>query len=273
MTVARALRAAGVVGLFDEADGGGDWRDIDAPRNAPLKSPHLHMDKVHYHSLLNYLEVAFDTLVTVNHGSIAGIGAPPAADLSAVFGWGGVSDDHLLLTHGLGVIPPFFRVAVGSVMINSGHPTQIDTGGRVRYVSAYATTTEIRLWETASRTSATLASASIDYRVLVCRPPPAPASDALIEVIGGVTMFSGRRWRSDRRYLQVVAGGTPFALLQGRGGDIHNGALRIALASGSTLDPVPATTVRILPGTGAYGPSLAYGGSFAVPDIIAVQAP
>lgn len=269
--VARAL--ADRVGLFDEAPGGGDWRDIDAPRNAPLKSPHLYLDLVHYHSLLNYLEVAIDQVVTINHAAVAAVGPPSGADVTTIFGWGGAEADWLLLNHNLGYIPPFFRVAIGSNILNAGTPVQNAGSGRMRYATVYATETQIRLFETSSRTSSTMAAASIDYRVLVCNAPPAPVNDRLIEVIDGVTMFSGRTWRSDRRYLQVKPGGTPFGIILGRAADAHNGSLRVARADGTLFEPVPATTVRITPGTGVYGPSLAYGGSFSAPATFEVQAP
>jgi hypothetical protein len=85
------------------------------------------------------------------------------------------------------------------------------------------------------------------------------------------------RFDSSRRYLQVVPGGSPLGLSLGRTIDLNNGAPRAVRPDGTTFDPVPATLTTRIQGNyqpaPAYGASLAYGGSYAGPETVQVQAP
>lgn len=64
--------APNTVACFIETPGGGDWRDIDAPRNAPMKNPMNHLDKVIWHTDFFQYELVVGIMdITVNHAALA----------------------------------------------------------------------------------------------------------------------------------------------------------------------------------------------------------
>lgn len=272
----RRFPAEGIVAIFDEPNQTGDVHDIDAARNAPAKTPADHLDKIYFHSALDYLEVLASATVTINHAAVsAGAGVSGSAGQDTVFQWGGVTADHLLLdltAHGLAE-EPFVVVATADQIIWPGMPVQTESGGRARYATAYSTTTAVRLWETASRTSNALSAASIEYTVLAFRKPSGDLNDILqaFDPDTGEFQMGRGRFSSLRRYLQIAPGGSPLGLTIGRTIDLNNGAMRAVEPDGTAYDPVPAVGVRVLPGTGAYGSSIAYGGSFTNTGGIEVQ--
>lgn len=289
--------ASGHVALFDEAAGGGAFNDVNAARNAPLKTPASHLDKLYFHTALDNLEVSSDTTVTISHASVAGSssgGISGGAGASSGGGgnanndtvrFGASSADHLLVTHGLGYFPDFMVVQSGNGLFG-GMPVQTQADGRGRYATAYATATEIRLYEWTSVSAATLAAISLDYRVIVFRQQRAASGNKLIDFNGttGITEMGKDRFKTDRAYLQVVPGGTPFSLAYGRQMDLDVGAPRFVRPDGTAFDPVPSTQKARLSATygtgpsmgtwtGAYGASMAYAGGYTGATQVLVQAP
>lgn len=275
----RAFPDAGIVAMFDEPNQTGDVHDIDAPRNAPAKTPEDHLDKIYFHSSLNLLEVAMEATVTINHASVAAGGSVSgSASQSVAFAWAGAVADNLLLDiSSLGLSDaPLVMVSTGDNMVWPGMPVQTDSGGRARYITAYSTATAVRLWESASKTGAVLAAASIDYKVIVFRPPAGDLNDLLMgfDPVTGEFQAGRGRFSTTKRYLQVAPGGSPVGIPLGRTIDLDDGAPRAVRPDGTAYDPVPATaTVTITPGTGAVSASLDYSGTFAGSDTLEVQAP
>lgn len=275
----REFPAAGIIAMFDEPNQIGDVLDLDAPRNAPAKNPTAHLDKIYFHSALDLLEVATAATVTINHPSVAaGTGPSGDSETNTVFQWGGVTNDYLLLNiASLGLsAAPFVLVATGDNIIWPGMPVQALSGGRSRWVTVYATTTQVRLFETASRTGVSIPAISLPYTVLVFRDPPGDLTEDLKSFdpdTGDYQMGFGR-FSSLRHYLQVAPGGSPFWLADGRTIDLKNGAPRALRGDGTFFDPVPSgARSRITPGTGTYGSSMAYDGSFTGSPGVLVQAP
>ena len=268
--------STGRCALYDENGTSGDADNPNSTRNAPLNSPASHLDKVYFHSDFDYMEVSHGpTVATVSHASVTAGSVPGGATIA--FGWAAASADHLLLTHSLGYVPQAMVVYAGNVLW-PGMPVQVEADGGARFVSFYVTSSEVRLYEWASVGTGNLPSASRDYTVLVFKQPPAPSGDILIDFdpsTGAVQMGLGK-FDSSRRYLQVVAGGTPFGIALGRTIDLNNGAPRAVRPDGTAFDPVPAGMALGIERPGAsyvYGSSMAYGGSFTGPGQIEVQAP
>lgn len=272
----RMFPSSGIGALYREADGGGDIRDINAPRNRPALHPEDWLDHVYLHSALDNLEVEADEVVAVSHAQV-NAGSVPAGQ-TVYFGWAAAAADHLLLTHDQGEVP-FALVAHGDNIIWPGMPVQTDASGGARYVSVYCTTTGVYLHEWASIGSANLAATSLDYRVLLFTRPPDRSSDKLFEFdpTTGKTTFGRGGFDSSRRYLQIVDGGTPFGLARGRTIDLNNGAPAAWRPDGTVFAPVPSTLKTGLLATfmtsTVFGAAMNYGGAYAGPVSIEVQAP
>jgi hypothetical protein len=275
LLVFRKFPAAGVVALFEEPNTSGAIDDINAGRNAPALHPEDHLDLVHFHSGLDYLEVAASATVPFAHASVGSTGGSTGQNI--VYGWAGtVADNVLLDITALGLSrEPFCIVAAGGNILWPGIPVQTDTGGRNRYCTAYSTTTAVRLWESATKTSSSLAGVTIDYDVLVFRDPPA-ALNSLLEAFDpdtGAYALGFDRFRSDRRYLQL-ANSSPLNLATDRNIDLKNGAQRAIRADGTAFDLVPEGARAIVsPGTGSYGGLITYDGSFTGSPSVQVEAP
>ena len=259
-------RVAGRVAFFQENGTTGDVDDPDATRNLPLSDPGNHLDKLRFHSDLDYLEVSHGpTDVTISHAAVsAGSGPATGVGLNNVLFYGGVSADHLLLTHSLGYVPDFLVIANGDT-VYGGTPVQRLSDGRTRHVAAYATTTQIRLAERAVRTSSSMAAVDVTYTVIVFRRPPDPSGAILIDrdPDTGVVKMGFDKFNSSRRYLQVVAGGTPYGFTQGRTVDLKNGAPRLVDPDGTITDIVPSGTAMYFASTAEPGGSISYGSSQA----------
>ena len=293
----RTFAAEGITALFDEPNTTGDVHDIDAPRNAPAKYPEANLDKVYFHSDLDYLEVLADSTTVINHSSVAGTTTggvdnntgqgQGTNDLDSAVLYNASSTTHLLYTHGQAYLPRV-AVIVDDQVLFPGMPVQSASDGRARYCSAYMTSTELRLHEWTSVGTTTLSAVSKTYRFLVFRDmrDPDPAIDEAFKFTAadGIVSMAHDRFNSARAYLQVVPGGSPFALSYGKQMDLANGAPRFVNPDGSVFETVPATargrmTVRYPRGGSvvtlnlSYGAYMNYSGSFAGGTQILVQAP
>jgi hypothetical protein len=271
----RAFPDAGIVALYEEPNTTGDFWDIDAPRNAPAKTPEDYFSSVYFHSQFDYMEVAQAGSVSVSHSTIAAVSAPPDTTMSIVYGWASAVDDKLVASHSLGY-EPFAIVAAAGKILAPGSMVQNNTGGRARYVTPYVTTTELRLWEAASKTSSTLASTSITYDYILFKQPAGDENNILWEFDPdtGLWQMGRGRFRTDRRYLQTNPSSS-LALNRGRNIDLKNGAPRFILADGTPYEPVQSGATWVLSGGSSSTPptSLTYSGSFTNTNGIEVEAP
>lgn len=264
--------------LFEEPVGTGDPKDPNSARNAPLNNPSTNLQYLYFHSDYDPMEVVLGpTTVAVAHGTIPA-GSPSGGVVGLNNGrvYGGYATSHVLLTHGLGYVPDFF-ILQGANTVHPGYPIQFDSAdGRSRNVTAYATTTQIILYEYGVQTSNALAGMSINYTVLVLKRPPAPSGNILMDFdpATGIVKIGRDKFSSDRRYLQIVAGGSPFSLPLDRTVDLANGAPRSVSPDGAIRDVIPAS-FRVAYGYGGptFGPNGNYNGAFTGSPTIQVQAP
>ncbi len=269
------------IGLYDEPAATGDFDDPNSARNDPLNDPANNLQHLYWHIQYDNMEVLVDTTVTITHPTIAARASPGGGlDLAGGYDWAGDQFDYTLYTHSLGVIPHAY-VAIGQNLITPGFVGAVNANGAVRYISVHADTTKIWLHETQCRGETTLTGGDVDYQVIIIKPqPPADGNTPPLLIdwdsTTGLLILGDGRWRSDRRYLQVVPGGTPFGLALTKTLDLSNGAPRFVNPDGTTIDPVPVTTkMRITTGVGspAYGDAMSYDGSFTGGTFIEVQAP
>lgn len=266
--------------LYEEPPGGGDANNPNSARNAPLNNPATNLQYLYFHSDYDPMEVAIGpTAFGITHGAIpAGSGPGGAVSVNNSQVYGNYVQDYAVLTHGLGYVPDFMLLS-GSNVIHPGYPVQFDSAdGRARCITAYATTTQIRFWEFGIQTSNVMPSVMVNYSIIVLRQPPAPVGNILMDFVlaTGILKMARDKFQSDRRYLQIVAGGSPFGFPLGRTIDLGNGTFRSVAPDGSIRNPIP-NTFRIAFGSAVtayvYGPDGNYNGSFAGEGAIQVQAP
>ncbi len=264
--------------LYDEPVASGAFNDPNSARNAPLNNSASNLAYIYYHSDYDPMEVVFlQSSIAISHALIPAGSAPGVPGAATDFQqYGSYIADQLLFTHNLGYVPDFF-LASGQNIIHPGYPVQYDSAsGRARCVTAYATTTQIRLWEFGIQTANSLPAINLNYNLLILSQPPAASGNILFDfngTTGLVTMAKGK-FSSDRKYLQIIGGGTPFGLPLGRTIDLANGTFRSVAPDGSIRDVVPATfRVSFGSGTPTFGPDGNYNGSFTGDGSILVQAP
>ena len=292
ITSFKMFASHGIVALYDEAPGGGDPEDINSLRNRPALNPAAWLDHVYFHSALDNMEVASETVVSINHASAGGATTGGVSGSSGVGGgssqnaanlkYKATSAEHVLVTHGLGYVPDVMVLMDGDLV--TGAPVQTQPDGRGRYCTVYADTNVVGLREWTSVSNLALPAITLDYRVIVMRRQPAASGNKIAEFNPdtGELSLARNRFRSKRRYLQVVPGGSPFGIPYGKTLELRNGAPRFVNPDGTYLEPVPASLqarwrCTYSNGssvyTGAYGASMAYNGTFDGPEQILVQAP
>jgi hypothetical protein len=271
----RIFPSAGVVALFEEPNTTGDVHDFNAPRNAPAKFPASHLPVLHFHSETDCMETVFAGTVAVNHPFIdmpAGGG-----DYGNYVVFSGTTEDHILYEHNLGY-PPIALVAVGDNIIWPG--MLIHVGGADnfwRYGTVYCDNQYVRLFvKSAALNGQDAAAATVNYTVLVFKEAEA-SGDKLFEFdpTTSVTKMGLGKFRSDARYLQVVAGGSPLGIAQGRTIDLKNGASRAYRPDGTYKQVAGGSGAKftITPGDGSLGSAVVYNGTYAGPSSLLVQAP
>jgi hypothetical protein len=279
----------GNVALYDEPVATGDPADPDAARNAPLNDPEGNLAFLYWHSLLDNMEVLFDTTVTVHHAATAAgsTAADNGANQSVAFDVDAATTDWDVFTHSAGYEPVVFA-AVGADILVPGYPIQVPVSadGAARYMTVHTSSTKVFLREFRTRGLAGLTALSQDYRLIGFRPQRAAEGNdppRLLDFDPDTGLFSmgDGRFRNDRRYLQVVPGGSPLGLPYGRTLDLKNGGFRLAKSNGTTVDPLPNTIKQGIwaPGgtfstdTLTYGAPMYYDGTWSPSEILEVQAP
>jgi hypothetical protein len=223
--------------IYEEAPGGGDPLNPASLMNRPVLDPVAWINSVYFHSDLGYYGVAAHGLANINHQAVAGRTVAVGSDayLSQLYYGRSQAFDHLLLQHDLGYVPRFF-VAYDGKMIPHGMPVQA-SGGGVRLVSAYATSTQIRLREFATSSASDLPAAARSYQVLAFRNNALVPSLPMLELQPGQVVFGQGRFIGGQPHLRATGpGDTVFAQAKAPTAGVRNGAFRAWPPNGAPVD-------------------------------------
>lgn len=236
----KGFAAAGVVAGFSETGEVGEWNDINAPRNAPAKSPLQHLDKVALHSSFYLYEVAYDGLITVNHAAIpsdtvfqgfTSVGLVPLG-----ITWRGRVQEasHVLVNHGL-PYTPLCMVSYDGAMIVSGTIVQTEFRG-TRFISLKADGTSVGLGECGYANEESLPGVSRTYRVVIFKTPAPDAGSALFS--GGSAGFQIGRGMVDSsaRFLRAADSSSNLDMDLDRTIDIGTGGARVVTGGNVQTD-------------------------------------
>lgn len=222
------------VSIYEEAPGGGDPLDPNSQMNRPVLDPVTWIDNIYFHSDLDYYStVQYVPSVTISHSAVS---SPANAVTPFVTFLGQIgTTNHLLVTHSLGYVPRFF-VVYDDKMIPHGTPVQTGGGG-ARFVTGYATTTQIRLHELYVSGSSALSAINVNYGVMVFKESAAdPLLDKLLIEPGNV-IFGQGKFNLEWPHLRAVEPGeSPFAQALGKTAAIGNGGVRVWPPNGTALD-------------------------------------
>lgn len=225
------FNAQNIVASWSEPNSDGDFRDIDAPRNAPAKNPVAHLDKVAFHSDFFLYEKLIDQVVTVSHpviptGMVSWRPPAPYPSAGATIAGRVTETSHVLLNHGLGYTPIVVVSHLG-VMLSCGSIVQTAAAG-TRFVSVYADENVVGLGEGAYSSDVALPAVALNYRVVVfSTPEPDPA---MYQFSGNADHFQLGRGviDSEKSYLRrVEPEESDLDMDLGRTVDISNGSSRV----------------------------------------------
>lgn len=271
--------STGRCALYEEPVTTGDPTNPNSARNAPLNNPATNLQYLYFHSDYDPMEAfSAPSTVSISHDAIPAYSGSSGEFIPGQY-YGNFTRDHLLLTHDLGYVPDFFVIR-DSHTVFPGFPVQYTAAvGLARYVTPYATTTQIRLYEVGVQSSSILPAITVPYTVLVIRRPPSPTGNVLLDFSPGTGVVTmGRdKFNSSRRYLQVSSNPTAFGIPLGKTIDLNNGAFRAVSPGGAVNEPIPAyPTIRVGRlgvGGSVEGNPANYGGSFTGEPFIRTDVP
>ena len=220
--------------IYEEASGGGDPLDPNSQMNRPVINPTAWLPNVYFHSDLDYYGIAAQATVSISHASIAGQTNPTEGAVQ--FLGQAVSTNHLLVTHGLGYVPRFFCIYNGR-LIPHGTPVQDAGSGKKRYVTAYATTTQIRLFEVGYSDNTSLPAVSRNYQIIAFRDPTVNPTNTALNIEPGQADFGFGHFRGSEPHLRADgAGDVQWPIATRRTAAIRNGGLRVYQPNGTFVD-------------------------------------
>jgi hypothetical protein len=216
---------------------------VGAARMDPFNTPTDHMDRVFFHSDLQYLANMIEQTVVVNHTSLAGktgtsvSGAPGLGTPAQAIANGNVRGLSIpLWTHSFGYAPPCFILHNGEIL--SGGTVIQSTSAGIRLASGWSNNTQVGLFETAFSSASALAAVSNTYKVIIFRALAGdPALPTFRNSKPDEELILGRKISDDARPLRVpiLPGDAEFYVPLDPVLDIRNGALR-------SISPITGTT-------------------------------
>lgn len=220
---------AGVVAIYDKATSG----DPDDPFVNPLN----HVNNIRFHSDFQYLSnaVVVDPL-DVTHTLLAGstgtgitVGNGSQTTNPAPVASGQIRKSAITIyTHGLGY-PPLFQLILDRRIVTTGTVIQ-NPAGQLRMISAFATSTQIKISELAMSSASDLPAIPMSYKLIIFQNPEGDPllptlwlrSSGMILARGKVTDVN----RPLRRVGEDDVDEDTFYIPTSRTLDIKNGAIR-----------------------------------------------
>lgn len=209
---------------------------------APFDDPVANFGLIRFSSDFQYFSNSLRVNgINVNHSAVAGVTgtgySPPSASAPTgpIANGQVVTGNKLLYTHGLGYVPQFMVLFNGAIVSGGTVVQQTSDRLKSRKVSAYATTTEIRLRDIGISNTDALPAATISYDLIIFRDPaPIPGAPlAHIRIDGNPIILGHGRITSEQPPLRRVVGAEPFFYLpRTRIADMRNGAYRTITPSG-----------------------------------------
>jgi hypothetical protein len=223
------------------------WKKpVSGDKFGPYKNPTAHLDLLRFHSDMQYLSLAVQQDVVVNHTSLAGAagtpasGAPTTGDGSSgsaqPVASGDIREDMIdLLTHSAGGVPPY-QVLYNGQVVSAG--TVVQTGdGCARLVSSWVTSTKVGIKAIAFSSESDLPAADKTYRVVVFRQFGPDSGEPLYRFRPTeIQLGAGKISNASPALRRAKVGEATFYIPKAPDTDIRNGAIRSISSAGVTND-------------------------------------
>lgn len=214
-------------------------KPASGPVLGPFTNPEDHLELVKFHSDFDYYEVfSGPTNVNINHAQVNGRSQSTTypGDFTVTKNGRTVIVTHDLVTHGLGYVPDFI-VIHNDVILAPSTLIQIQSNGAGRFVTPFATTTKIRLFDfgVGSASGENLSATTLTYTVVVFKAPAVTSDDVFSwdNATGKLTLGKGK-FKNDVKMLRSAAvGDSPYDLSLGPAHDIKNGRTRFVAPDGT----------------------------------------
>jgi hypothetical protein len=223
------------------------WKKpVSGDKFGPYKNPTAHLDLLRFHSDMQYLSLAVQQDVVVNHTSLAGStgvapgGAPATGDGSSGSAQpvanGDIRADMIdLVNHDAGAIPPYYVLYNGQA-VSAGTVVQ-DDGDRARLVSSWVTSSKVGIKAIAFSSVSALAAVSRTYRVVVFRQfAPQPGLPLYRFRPSEIQLGAGKISDTNPALRRANVGEATFYIPKAPDTDIRNGAIRSISSAGVTTD-------------------------------------
>lgn len=199
-----------------------------------VTNPLANLDKVYFHSDLNYVGVAAVLEATVTHPARTRGGPATQHEYRQP---NPVEGQVQSLTHNLGYVPHAIAF-INDNMLPAN--TQIQhVGSSFRTVAIQLTTTNVAIYETSYVYQSDLPAINVHYRIVLFSPIT-PSGDKTLHITPERFIASKGKLDTEKNYIRRVATGTPnLWFSKGKTADVANGSFRIVTANGTTITRTP----------------------------------
>lgn len=221
--------------IYEEAPGGGDPLDPASPRNRPVLEPMNWLGNIRFHSDLAYFGIAAKDMNRIVSHPVVPAASRSVTRAVTVLGQE-LTHEHVLVVHNLGYVPKFYIIYDGR-LIPHGTATQNLGDGRKRYVAAFATSSEIRLFEIGYSTGSALPAVSRTYQVIVFQDQDEDPTGAMLDLQPGIADFGRGRFQAAQPHLRADGmGDVQWPIPTSPTAAVRNGALRVYQPDGGFVD-------------------------------------
>lgn len=221
----KKLYAEGVTGHVAIYEGGNE---------AAFTDPLNNLDKVYFHSALDYISIAHVWQGTITHPARTRSGSEDKYLSGAKKPLNG-TQDYALTTHNLGYVPKGIARS-GNDMLPAMAAVQRVGAASSRFVSFLITSTSVTLRENWFTFEDSLPAVNVVYTIYLFSPLIVGSGNKTLYI--DPTDFKASKGKLDitRRYIKSKATSPDFFLAKGPSADVAGGGMRIVTPAGVSID-------------------------------------
>lgn len=213
----------------------GDVAIYEGGHEAAFTSPLANLDKVYFHSSLDYVGVAHIYNGVISHPARAASAESDKYLVNNKRPLNGTQEWPLLSFPNAGYVPHGILVVNGEQMPGAA-PVQRNGAASSRYIMLRMTQTSAILREHWHTFNDSLAALNVTYSLYVFTGPIAQSGDKTLLITPTQMIASRGKLNTSYRYIRSVAANPDFRLIRGPVADVRGGGLRIVTPAGTVID-------------------------------------